>query len=601
MGTGGPPYTNPLRPRITIKTVDGLQTLYTYDAFNPGASSINIASVDMENAVGEHGAFTAVINDHNNQLPKDNIHYVKVFLELGKTSTSFKYFMIGYADIFQVSRPGTNAQFYVLSGLGSRDWLYKLFINRRERYERNSADAKIHQIVTNAGTKRTWRPLKTSDQSIQSITGMSWAGVSTKVRIPYTTVNKTFVYYGDFLDELADISGAVWFVDYSTGSEILTFKYNPDMMTNIKIKSGDLQDRINDNPNKISYIKSAFNLTDDQSSQAGSATRLFSATIQDNEEMYPLDAVNYAKGNTNLTYKALGQQIIIDNDARRIREIELHLRRRGDPDSPNSRINGGIFMDNNNKPNMTHTLDLFHIDLGSIEQTGTKIRVPIDIPESKLSKPQTKIWVVLFQRSNEEDENGDPDGNGNPNHGQDHTILWAHNNSFNTQQIHDGNIVYSGQAEIGDFDIKSKLSWRVTDKGPMYYVMVFSDIRRIFSRTNSRAMKNSRLREMFIPSDFLKTPQDVSRYLSLNLSNTSKGRRGIADFRVTVPDNFLFRPYQFIGFQDGLSDIDDILRVQRAAYSCTSTGGDDAPIGTLHANLTLSGLYNTLVGACNCV
>ena len=31
MGTGSPPYTNALRPRITIKTVDGVDTLYTYD------------------------------------------------------------------------------------------------------------------------------------------------------------------------------------------------------------------------------------------------------------------------------------------------------------------------------------------------------------------------------------------------------------------------------------------------------------------------------------------------------------------------------------------------------------------------------------------
>jgi hypothetical protein len=159
MGTGGPPYTNVLRPRITIKTVDGADTLYTFDAFE-GTNDLNVGYCDMESAVSETGTFNIRIQDHNNLIPKDNIHSVKVFLELGKTQASLQHFLIGYGDIFAVDRERTNSQIYNLTGFGSSLWAYQLFIHRREKYRRTESDAKIYNIIDNALTKRLWRPLK---------------------------------------------------------------------------------------------------------------------------------------------------------------------------------------------------------------------------------------------------------------------------------------------------------------------------------------------------------------------------------------------------------------------------------------------------------
>ena len=597
MPTGGAPYTNPLRPKITIKTVDGADTLYTYNAFDT-SHDITIQNASMNNTVSETGTFGITINDHNNVIPKDNIHNVKVFLELGKTNSTFQPFLIGHGKIFAIDRPGTNAQFYTLSGFGSKRWLYRLFIHRHERYDKNSGDAKMHNIITNAFTKRTWRPLKKQDESIQDVTGLDGSGISTTINTPYTVINESFTYFGDFLDKMSDVTGAVWFIDYSTGGEILTFKNRSQLMTKVLIKSGDLQDRINDRATRTSYIKSAFGIVDDSSTDAGYASRVFSTTFQDSEEMWPLDAVNYAKSSANINNKALGQQIVISNDARRMKSIELHLRKIGEPASPNDRVNGGIFMDTGtNKPNMKYTLDTFKIDLSSIEEHGTKINVPIDVSERKLDAGETRIWVVLFQRSG----SSESDDVGAPQDDPDNTIVWGHNNVFNTAQTVNGEAVYSGNAIGGDFDSKSKLTWQTTNLGPTYYVKVFSDIRRLFARTNGRAKREELLEEVFVPTDFLKDPGDVSRYLSLNLSQMSKSRRVMADFRVTVPDDFIFRPYQQVSFHDGLSEVDDVLQVQSASYDCSSLGGDDAPLGTLHANITLLGSYNTLIGACSCL
>ena len=129
MPTSGSPYTDPLRPRVTIKTVDDADTLYTFDAFST-SNPITLTDLSTENAISESGSFAMTINDHNNEIPKDNIHDVKVYIEFGKTDTSFKHFIIGYGHIFDIIRPDTAAQFYGLSGVGSAQWLSELYIHR---------------------------------------------------------------------------------------------------------------------------------------------------------------------------------------------------------------------------------------------------------------------------------------------------------------------------------------------------------------------------------------------------------------------------------------------------------------------------------------
>jgi len=212
-----------------------------------------------------------------------------------------------------------------------------------------------------------------------------------------------------------------------------------------------------------------------------------------------------------------------------------------------------------------------------------------------LDVAQAKIWVRLFQRSNGNDINGDPDGNADPNHSTEHEVYWHHNNIQNTAQAY-----YSATTSEGDFDKKDTYIWNSVNTGPLYRISIYSDIRRLFARTNSRAKNTIRLRENLINTDFLSDPSETMRYLSLVLSQSSKGRRAIGDIRSTVPNDFLFRPYQGINFTDTLSGIDDTLQIQRARYTLSGYGGDDTPLGTFYCDLTLSGLYNVLVGACQC-
>jgi len=108
------------------------------------------------------------------------------------------------------------------------------------------------------------------------------------------------------------------------------------------------------------------------------------------------------------------------------------------------------------------------------------------------------------------------------------------------------------------------------------------------------------MKEKFLDSSFISDYQTVNRWLSYNLSKTSKARRSISDFRVTVPNNFLFEPYQVVSFNDGLSQQFQDLYVQRARIAVSALPGDPA-IGAFYQDISLTGSYNSLIGNCSCL
>ncbi len=589
MVTGDSDYNKVLRPRITIKTIDGSETLFTYNAFS-GSNPIVVTHCDTEGAVGEAGTFAINISDNQKLLDSSELHNVKVYIELGKTEAEFKHFMIGYGDIFQTSRPRTNQQDYLITGFGSSVWASQLYIHRRQASKiLNIDDPKvvgdpnyqIWRLVKTAIESRQWRPLK--DKSIKDITGWLTTGISSTVNINYPIINAPFTYLNDFLDQLCSISGAVWFIDFTGGLENFTLTYNTDLHTGVTIKSGDLKIPTSDSGSTTSYIKTGFGVEDAAVGDAGVATRIYSTTIIDQTTV---SSQFSNKGSSTLDFKALAQQVIINSDARRLDSLAFILSKVGEPESPKDRINGAIILDSGNKPTGT-VLGKFEIPLSNIETSPETIFVnDISIKESLLEGGQKKIWLVLYQRSGL---------TGDPTHDPANTIRWHHNGVFNSSPAL---TTYSGSAQEGERD--ETLTWNTTNLGPVYDYAVFSDIKRLQARTNKQAANTIRMREVFVPTEFLTNAKLVTEYLSVNLSQMSKPRRSVSNFKATIPNNFIFKPYQWVSFNDGLSDIFQDLQVKRVHYIISSEQGDPQ-IGTLHAELTLGGLYNPLIGNCACL
>jgi hypothetical protein len=593
MVTGDTTYNATVRPKITIKSIDGLTTLFTYNAF-AGSNPVNVTYCDTEGAVGESGVFNLRLRDNEGLVDGADIHNVKVLIQLGKSEATLQYFMIGYGDVFQTGRPVTNIKDYLITGFGSAIWSSQLFIHRREASDiqnienptvTGDSNFNANKLVKRALESKNWRPLK--DKSIKDITGWKTTGISNKVSTNIPVINAPFTYVNDFMDNICAITGAVWFIDYSTGEEVFTLSFNPDLHTGITIKSGDLMVRSSDPGDTTSYIKTAFNVEDNATLEAGVATRAYSTTII-NQTTVSSSFVN--QGSTTLDFKAIAQQVVIDSDARRINSLAFVLSKVGEPDSPKSRINGDICLDNgHNSPRNGTILDEFAIDIASIEDSPRTIFVnDIDVKERLLEGGQKKIWLRLFQRSGT---------SGDPQHDPANTIRWHHNGVFNSTPVL---ATYSGTAEEGDKDKKEELDWKNTNLGPTYTYSIFSDIKKMQARTNKQAANNLRLREVFVPTEFLQNSKLITEYLSLLLGSMSKPRRQITSFKATIPNNFIFKPYQLVSFADGLSGITDTLQVKRVQYILSSDQGDPQ-IGTLHADLTLGGLYNPLIGNCECL
>jgi hypothetical protein len=282
--------------------------------------------------------------------------------------------------------------------------------------------------------------------------------------------------------------------------------------------------------------------------------------------------------------------LIVENDQRRITDLLFILSKIGDPQSPNDRINGDIVMDNGDNTPRGRTLATFKIPLSDIKSTPTSIFVnDIDV-KVRFLQGENKIWIRLFQRSGIK---GNPDGD-NAN-----TITWHHNGVLNTAQT-----VYTATSSgpgKGDYKLKDSLTWASDNKGPIYCYSVFSNIRRLQARTNPSQAKIIRTKEAFLDTSFINQVNENNIFLSRNLAARSKARRSLSSILVTIPNNYLFKPYDVVSFGDSLSNEFQDLAVQRARYVISALPGEGSPLGALNCELTLGGSFNALIGNCSCL
>jgi hypothetical protein len=583
-------YYAPIKHRIQFTSLDGSDVYFTCSPFE-NQYDIIVPYVDAERAAGETGSFNIVVTDHQGLVNKDHLDNARVTLQFGKSLASLKYYLVGFADITNVQRPQTKYLEYVLSGGSTKIQAAELMLLIRKASKIQEIDNPkavpnpdygIGNLVQESITDRKWRPDNVDD--IEGITGWKVDGVSdTLNRINYPNIQEVLSTEWEFLEKMSATSGAPWDIVYDpiTGEENLTMAYLSDKATGIVIKSGDLRNS-NDPADRTAYIKGPFSIEFNSSSDAGIATKLYTTTIIDKQV---ISSQNSNQGSTNLTSRAIAQQVKILNDQRRITDLAFIMSKVGNPESPNDRVNGDLVMDSGDNKPTGQVLATFKIPLSDIKDKADTIFVnDIDV-KIRFLGGENNIWIRMFQRSGLK---------GSPNTDIQNTVRWHHNNVFNTTQA------YSAFAQGGDYDLKDSLAWIPVNTGPVYTYSIFSAIRRLQSRTNPSAAKRLRLKERVIDSSFITDPATVNRFLSLNLSRTSKARVSIPDFDVTVPNNFLFEPYQVVSFNDGLSNQFLDLFVQRARIVVSAMPGERS-IGTYQQTISLTGSFNSLIGNCSCL
>ena len=575
-------YYFPLKPRIKFKSMDGTDTYLTFNAHG-SPKEMNVIYADMEKAIGETGTFNIIVEDSDNVIAKDHLHNTKVYIELGKTEAELRHWQIGFADIIDINRPRTGYKEYRVSGFGSVIQAQELLLLIRQAGKGDKDAAfTVKKLFERCQTDRKFRPLNRDD--IESLTGWK-RNIASDLNTNYKVLNEVFSSVWDFYDRLAALEGANWYIDVSTGEEVLTVAHPIRQHTGRIIKSGDLRSP-SDRADRVAYIKGEpFTITDDSSSAAGIKTRLYSTQVIE-QEVIKENMVD--KGRTTLNKRFIAQQVEIKNDQRRITDLVFNMERIGEPESPKSRVNGFVVMDEENKPTGT-LLGRFYVDLGQLERDPDPIEVnDIDL-KTRFLEGGSKIWIGFTDRSGIK---GDVEDD------KDNTVAWHHDNTVNTAHTA-GTYSATAVATENDREDPSTADWVVSTNGPQYNFKILSTIKRLMARSNVTAAKLLRYKEGFIDSTWINTPAELNRFLALNLNPMSKTRRTIPSLRVTIPNNFVWEPYKYVTFSDGKSAISQDLQIARVGYFISALPGDPQ-YGTYTAEVTLNGSYNSLIGSCVC-
>lgn len=585
-----PSYYVPCRPKITITSLNGQDTYFVFNGFNSPLNPLNIIYVDAERAAFETGQFNVIVEDSNGEINKDHLRNARVLIQFGKTEATMIPYFVGYADIFDIREPRGYYMEYLLSGPSSKVRAAELMLLVRKATSRiNDKDFGIANLVKQMVKTREARPL--NDRDFATITGWvadlvtEGGGISDDLNaIYYPVVNEVFTTLWEFIEKMSAVSGANWDLDYDSNfGEILTMMHPSAAHSGIRCKTVNLASALDD-PLYTSYIKGGITISENSTSDAGTATRAYTST---NIELKRIAGIATNHGFLDLSNKAIAQQFIIQNDQRRITELDFILSKIGAPEVDTNVVHGDIVMDGgDNKPTGT-TIATFQIPLDSIQTSATTIFVN-DVETNLTFLPgATKIWVRLFQRSGFD---------GSPNANILNTIRWHHNNVFNTPQE-----TYTATAPGGEYSKKTALSWTSAALGPIFACGVYSKINRLQARTNQNAARILRLKEKFYDTSLVGADfQSVNRILSLTLSKVAKTRRSVNNLQVTIPNQFLFKPFQGISFEDAQSDTFQDLDVQRARIVVSALPGEVSTIGALHQELTLSGAFNRLLGSCDC-
>ena len=74
----------------------------------------------------------------------------------------------------------------------------------------------------------------------------------------------------------------------------------------------------------------------------------------------------------------------------------------------------------------------------------------------------------------------------------------------------------------------------------------------------------------------------------------------INSLQCTIPNNFLFKPFAGISFEDSQSGTFQDMEVQRARIVISALPGEQSTIGAYHQEISLSSSFNRLTSSCEC-
>lgn len=536
-------YDQELGYKIQIQKRDGSETYYTFDSIaqrDGTPQPINIQNMHL-NLNSTMSSLDFLIEDSDKAVDRTKVAPGRqVVFQYGKHnwwSDPASYAFIGYIDYPTPARPATNQNEIKVQCYEVKKGLYDTLVNFARSSPlaelSNPLSQKAKDYTLRAHLRRLLQKAKHTildDVAIKDRFGLDESGISTNLDVIIPNVVYNYFTAGDMIDDLINKVGAVWLMDYTGGVKKVVADYAVNMHAPILVKNGPAVEGLiaGDDPKRTAYTAEGFEIPSTSASSSGHATRLFGLTKVDRHVVSLSETVT---NSTSLTNKAIYQPFTTNEV--RFNGLDFTCSKKGDPQSPKNRLNGGIFtnkiVSGVNMPDIQ--LMKWHVPLDDIESNKTIVHVELDDIRTRFIDENVTFGILWYQRSGVK---------GDPNTDENNTILIYRDNSSTGG---------SSIAQGGDRD--AKLTWKA--HGPQYAYSISSALSRIFAVTNYTAAEDVGFIEpQPLDLDVIDDANLALRYLGNVLYATSL-YKGEPRFVVTHPDDFVFKPYQTIRVVDSLS------------------------------------------------
>jgi hypothetical protein len=532
-------YWQPLHYKLEFKPRPGGSTPYFFFDSTDTNPAVKINNVKLNLNTVMHSLEVEIDNSDGSVNPTWVQQGTRVKLQIWKNGsvTDSDYIFIGCIDYPNEARVGFELHKFKVPIIELKQVLYDSNVT----FVKNAPLDELGEPTTaRARNYRLWRLIKDlltnsdytllgddtlADRVPGSITVSENTGISQRVDIIFPKPRIKGTSAGVGLDEWAELFGFNWYFRYNYpgnegGSEFM-LRWPSEEYTPIVMKAGDTKDINSDDVLNTSYITEEI-IKESSSSQEGNFANVISAISKIQNLIMAQSTTNDTS--TLMNFKAIAMPFTTNET--NFTELDLLMSKQGDPESPKNRVNGAIFVNVGNKP-IGKVLD-FEIPLNDIEDQPTAVTV--DLTDRKRFMEnlggQTNFYIVIYQRSGK---------NGDPNHDTVDGVRWHRDNSTTG-----GSLI----ADNGDKDAHSTLVWKT--HGPKYVFVVKSSINRLFVSTNQESVIQVGKKEpQSLDFGFIEDVNTAQRYVSSILYYASLYKVPIP-LKVTVPNDFLFQPYQII-------------------------------------------------------
>lgn len=526
----------PLRCGFTIYDSDDITPLYDYDPYTP-LSFPGIQSIALNLVADTYGNATIRVFDDTNYIDWANIMRRNVLLQVSKVSSTKKKALFGNIQRITWDLPATNLCYLDLQLFGTQILMDERlaqfnksagfkFIEDSTRLIKTDKQFAYHLVEDLLTEEGGVVPLGADQNSIQEGTNYDLAGISHKVNNFIASVEFDFVQARSIVDSIANLCGAIWYVDENNK---FIFTYPKIEHTGILLRvHDDIADLVAEPP-WVSFCKGGAKWSDDTTFGSGFSTHLVANT---RTTQAAAGTSQTAAGDFEVVFhQDLAQQFKANTAD--FSDIALFIEKKGDFDGD---LHVHIVEDQAGGP-YGEKVCVFDIDADKLPQDKAK---PYYFSHLKFKRRvilDKLYWIILY-------EDGDD---------ADNTVAWWNDGgTTGTSAIRD---LPDGRSGVHDPDHNDNDDWIVaTGTGVKFAYSLFDIIRYLSTVVDYEGVDRFGWIERTVDLSWSGNTQTSMTILHSMLAEASKAKRDLDFPACSIPDfPYMFTPNKYCTYYHDLA------------------------------------------------